>query len=187
MVEAVLEVHQAAEAEQSLDVLVAAEGTEHAGEVVGGGDLGAEAAAERLTIGAAAEVVVTTRPGWLGNELELAGACLELDDLPGQVAQVVRIAFGAMGVEVAERLLEPHEVLFAHRGRNVDAVGQLAGSVDDASDGALNLHADGALVFCYGETWPGTYYRLAVDNNSNSNPGCSFGLGTPAGTPSSGT
>ncbi len=54
---------------------------------------------------------------------------------------------------------------------------------NDVSDGELNLHADGASVSCYGETWPGTYYRLAVDNNSNSNPGCSFGLGTPAGTP----
>ncbi len=53
----------------------------------------------------------------------------------------------------------------------------------DASDGNLNLHADAASVSCSGETWPGTYYRLAVDNNSNTNPGCSFGLGTPAGTP----
>ncbi len=54
---------------------------------------------------------------------------------------------------------------------------------NDVSDGELNLHADAASVSCYGETWPGTYYRLAVDNNSNTNPGCSFGLGTPAGTP----
>jgi hypothetical protein len=55
---------------------------------------------------------------------------------------------------------------------------------DDAADGKLNLHADGASVSCGGETWPGTYYRLAVDGNGNTNPGCAFGLGTPAGTPS---
>ena len=53
---------------------------------------------------------------------------------------------------------------------------------DDTSDGKLNLHADASAVSCSGQTWPGTYYRLAVDGNDNPNPGCSFGLGTPAGT-----
>ena len=55
---------------------------------------------------------------------------------------------------------------------------------DDVSDGTLNLHADASTVSCAGQSWPGTYYRLAVDNNANTSPGCAFGLGTPAGTPS---
>ena len=42
-VEAVLQVHEAAEAEQSVDVLLAVEGAEHAGEVVGGSDLSSTA------------------------------------------------------------------------------------------------------------------------------------------------
>ncbi len=54
---------------------------------------------------------------------------------------------------------------------------------DDTSHGMLNLHADGTPVSCGGETWPGTYYRLAVDGNGNTSPGCAFGLGTPSGTP----
>ena len=56
--------------------------------------------------------------------------------------------------------------------------------VDDTTDGQLNLHADASTASCGGGTWPGTYYRLAVDDNSNPTPGCAFGLGTPAGTPS---
>ena len=49
-----LELDQAAEAEQSLDVLFAIERAEHAGEVVRRGDLGAEAAAKWLALCAAA-------------------------------------------------------------------------------------------------------------------------------------
>ena len=59
--EAALQVHEAAEAEESFGVVFAVEGAEHAGEVVGGGDLGAEPAAERFAVGAAAEVVVAAR------------------------------------------------------------------------------------------------------------------------------
>jgi integrase len=77
--EAALQVHETAEAEQSLDVLLAAEGAEHAAEVVGGGDLGTEASAERLAPRAAAKVVVAARASWLGHELELTGARFQLD------------------------------------------------------------------------------------------------------------
>src|SRR5262249_4137176 len=80
MAEAVLQVHQPAEAEQSFDVLVAVECAEHAGEVVGRGNLRAEAAAERFAVGAAAEVVVTLRPSRLRDELEPADAGLQLDN-----------------------------------------------------------------------------------------------------------
>jgi hypothetical protein len=59
--ELALEVHEAAEAEESVDVLVAVEGAEHAGEVVGGGDPGAEAVSERFAGGAAAQVVPAAR------------------------------------------------------------------------------------------------------------------------------
>ena len=52
----------------------AVEGSEHAGEIVGRGDLGTQAAAERFPPGAAAEVVVAARPGRFGDELELAGS-----------------------------------------------------------------------------------------------------------------
>ena len=54
--------------------------------------------------------------------------------------------------------------------------------VNDSADGKLNLHADGAAVSCGGQSWPGTYYRIAVDNNGDTSPGCAFGLGTPPGT-----
>jgi hypothetical protein len=54
--EAAFEIHEAAEAEQPLDVLLAVEGAEHAGEVVSRCDLRAQASAERLAVGAAAEV-----------------------------------------------------------------------------------------------------------------------------------
>jgi hypothetical protein len=53
--------------------------------------------------------------------------------------------------------------------------------VDDTTDGKLNLHADATALTCRGETWPGTYYRLARDTNQF--PTCTFGLGAPAGTP----
>src|SRR5712691_4302825 len=56
--EAAFKVHEAAEAEESFGVVLAVEGAEHAGEVIGGGDLRAEAVAERLAIGATAKVVV---------------------------------------------------------------------------------------------------------------------------------
>ena len=46
MAQAVLQVHQTAEAEESVQVLLAVEGAEHAGEIVGRGDLGAKAAAD---------------------------------------------------------------------------------------------------------------------------------------------
>jgi hypothetical protein len=55
---------------------------------------------------------------------------------------------------------------------------------NDTADGKLNLHSDATPVTCSGNTWPGTYYRLAVDDNFDTSPGCAFGLGTPAGTPS---
>lgn len=53
---------------------------------------------------------------------------------------------------------------------------------DDTHDGKLNLHADAQTVQCGDGAWPGTYYRLVVDNHSNTETGCSFGLGTPSGT-----
>src|SRR4051794_16838734 len=56
--EAAFEVHEAAEAEKSFGVLLAVEGAEHAGEIIGGGDLGAKAVAERFALGVSAEVVV---------------------------------------------------------------------------------------------------------------------------------
>lgn len=71
-----LELDQAAEAEQSLDVLVAIARAEHAGEVVSRGDLGPEAAAKWLALCASAQVVVTARTRRLRDELELTSARL---------------------------------------------------------------------------------------------------------------
>ena len=95
----------------------------------------AEAAAERFAVGAAAEVVVAARAGRLRRELELASARLQLDKRLLEVAEVECLAVGAAGVQVVERLLEADEVLLAHRGGDVDPVGQLAGAVDDAGEG----------------------------------------------------
>lgn len=52
---------------------------------------------------------------------------------------------------------------------------------NDSSHGALNLHADGTMVQCGSESWPGTYYRLVLDRHIEGCP--AFGWGTPAGTP----
>jgi excisionase family DNA binding protein len=140
--EAVLQVHEAAEAEESLDVLVAIEGAEHAREVVGGGDLRAEASAERLARGTAAEIVVAARPCRLGDELEPAGARRELDHRLLEVAEVERRSVGAACVEILERLVEPDEILLAHRGGDVDPLSQLARAADDAGEGADDDEAD---------------------------------------------
>lgn len=51
----------------------------------------------------------------------------------------------------------------------------------DNSDGNLNLHDDQNNISCETGQWPGTYYRLVIDNNQDGCP--QFGLGTPTGTP----
>ncbi|MFN8488453.1 MAG: hypothetical protein U0350_12715 [Caldilineaceae bacterium] len=53
---------------------------------------------------------------------------------------------------------------------------------DDTRDGKLNLHADAQFIQCGWDKWPGTYYRLVIDNNGNTTAGCKYGLGTPSGT-----
>jgi hypothetical protein len=58
MAEGALEADQAAEAEELLSVFVSVESTEHAGEIAGGGDLGAQAAAEWFAARVPAEVFV---------------------------------------------------------------------------------------------------------------------------------
>src|SRR6266545_4924912 len=70
--ERALELVQAAQGEETLEILLALAGGEHAREVVEGGDLGAHALAQVLATGAAAEVVVALRPRRGGDELELA-------------------------------------------------------------------------------------------------------------------
>jgi len=52
--------------------------------------------------------------------------------------------------------------------------------LDDTTDASLNLHADGTILNCNGGWYPGTYFRLAVDDNTGG-PGCTFGLGPPPG------
>jgi len=51
---------------------------------------------------------------------------------------------------------------------------------NDTADGKLNLHADTTQVQCGWYTWPGTYYRLALDGFSNDCP--KFGAGVPSGS-----
>jgi hypothetical protein len=104
-----------AEAKESFGVLVAVEGAKQAGEIVGGGDLRAEAMPERFAFGVAANVVIAARAGRLGHELELAGSRLQLDHRPRQVAQVELLPVDAAGVQVVERTLEPDQVLLARR------------------------------------------------------------------------
>jgi hypothetical protein len=77
--EIALELDQAAEAEEGLDLVLAAESAEHAGEVSWRGDLRAEAAAKGLSACVPAEVVVAARAGRLRHESELAGAGLQVD------------------------------------------------------------------------------------------------------------
>ena len=54
-------------------VVFAAEGFEHADEVAGVGDGGAQAFADRFAAGAAAEVVVAAGAGGLEDDLDFAG------------------------------------------------------------------------------------------------------------------
>jgi hypothetical protein len=98
--ELALEVHEAAEAEEASGVLLAAESAQHSGEVVDGGDLWAESASEWFAVCAAAQVVVAARACRFGDELELAGARLELHDRPLEAAEVEPLAVGTAGIEV---------------------------------------------------------------------------------------
>ncbi len=104
--ELAVELDQTAEAEKGFDLVVSVECAEHAGEVVGLGDLGTEAPPERLAVRAAAEVVVAASPCRFGHELELAGGRLELDHGSSSLrrssgrVQVVRET-GATGLEPA--------------------------------------------------------------------------------------
>jgi hypothetical protein len=86
--------------------VLAFERAEHAGEVARGGDLGADAAAERLAACVAAEVVVPVAVGGLGDELELAGAGSSSITRFAQVDAVDLLPVAAAGVEVVERLGE---------------------------------------------------------------------------------
>ncbi len=100
-----LEVHEAAEAEEPFAVLLAVESSEHAGEIVCRSDAGAEAPAERLALRTAAEVVPTARARRRGNDLELARARFQLEDRLGQVAKVERLPVDASRIEVSKRVL----------------------------------------------------------------------------------
>src|SRR3982751_5366776 len=70
---AVLELDQSAHRSERREVLFAVERGEHAGVVVERGDGWAEAVAERLALGAAAEVVVAARAGGFRDDLQLTG------------------------------------------------------------------------------------------------------------------
>src|SRR4051812_12284808 len=83
--ESVFEGHEASDAEEAFEVLLAVEGADHAGEVVGGGDGGSQPAAEGFARGAAAEVVPAAGAGRLGDEFELARRRFQLDHSLDQV------------------------------------------------------------------------------------------------------
>ncbi len=71
---------------------------EHADEVAGGGDGGAKPLAERLTVGADAEVFVAAGPGRLEDDFDLAGVALKFDGwfaLGIGVAEVERLTVDA--------------------------------------------------------------------------------------------
>jgi hypothetical protein len=68
------EFDQAAKAEQGWELFGLFEGAEHAGEIAGGGDLGADALPEGFAARVATEVVVAAGPGRLRHELQLTRA-----------------------------------------------------------------------------------------------------------------
>ena len=105
----------------------------------------AQAAAERLTAGVAAEVVVAAAAGRLGDELELSGVRLEFDDGLAD-HEVERFAVDTAGLEIAERLLQAGEVVLAHRGRDVEPVGHFASAVDDSGEGADEVFLTGTTI-----------------------------------------
>jgi hypothetical protein len=80
---------------------VAAVGFEHAHEVAGVGDGAPEALADRLVVGAAAEVVEAAGTGWFKHDLDLAGVALERDHglaTGGEPTDVERPVVGPAGV-----------------------------------------------------------------------------------------
>src|SRR3954465_9283110 len=86
-VEFTLELNQPLHRLQRYLILLAVEGGEHTRVIIGRGDRRTEAAADRLTDGAAAEVVVTARPGWLGDDLHFTRVSLQFEHrLAAQVA-----------------------------------------------------------------------------------------------------
>jgi hypothetical protein len=93
------------------------EGAEHAGEVAWGGGLGADALSERLAAGVAAQVVVATGTRRLGDELQLARSGAQRHHGLVKGAEVESFAVAALGLEVVEPVLEPGDVVPAHRGR----------------------------------------------------------------------
>ncbi len=100
-----LEFGKDAELAKRFEVLLAAEGGAHAGEVADRSDLGAQAASERLTGGGAAQIVVATASAfWLGDDLELADAGLELENRAAREALFEREVgpLGMASVEVGQ-------------------------------------------------------------------------------------
>src|SRR5262245_8845971 len=93
-------------------VVFAAKGFEHADEIAGVGDGGAEAFANRFAGGAPAEVVVATGAGRLGHELDLARVACELEHrlvFGVKAGEFERAAVGVAGVDLFERVPEPVE------------------------------------------------------------------------------
>jgi hypothetical protein len=87
--DALLELDQAAEGSERLEVLFAVEGGEHSCLVAEGCDLRADALAERLTPRRPPEVVIAARAGRLRNDLQLARVGIELEK-----RQLLEIALG---------------------------------------------------------------------------------------------
>ena len=108
-------------------VLGAVEGGEHARVIIGRGDGGAETAADRLTDGATADVVVAACSLGLGDDLQLAGVRLQFEHrLPSQVPlEDKSFAVLPVRVQFVECLAEPAEILFSQRGNDVEPVCEL--------------------------------------------------------------
>ncbi len=125
------------------DVVVALERAEHAGEVAGGGDLGAQASAEGLAACVAAEVVVAAAlPAGSGTSLSS----------PARVSSSITGSrpFPRSSGFRSRRLASSSPSAFSSRARlspaegrrDVEPVGDLAGSVDHSGEGADHDEAD---------------------------------------------
>src|SRR3954463_9513780 len=130
------ELDQAAEAEQGRELFGLFEGAEHAGEIAGGGDLRADTLAEWFAAGVAAQVVVAARAGRLRDELQLARARAQCHHGLVERFEVEAFAVTPSGLEVVEAVLQPGDVVLAHRGGDVHPLRELGSAVDHAGEGA---------------------------------------------------
>lgn len=143
-----IEFDQATDSAKRLDVLLAVEGSEHAGVIGEGGDRGTNAVTERFADRVTPEIVVSLSARRLGDDFQRAGVSDQIQHrIAGEVLLEVELGLvPSPGVQVVKSEPEPPEVLLARRRDDVDPVGDFAAAVDHTTEGADDDEPDAVLV-----------------------------------------